>query len=264
MVGLQTRPSKANQAQAGEKVTDRVLVLMPTYNEILSLSKTVAKLFEYNPTVDLLIIDDNSPDGTGALADSLAKADKRVSVLHRTQKEGLGKAYLAGFEWGIARGYSYLVEMDADGSHRSRDLPSLLAAAQTADLVIGSRWVRGGRVENWPKHREFISRAGNFYARFVLRSRIRDLTAGFRVYAADLLRRLPTSQIKAQGYGFQVEMALRSIEAGARIVEVPIVFVERAEGQSKMSGSIVIEALLLTTRWGFEALFARRTRSAAD
>ena len=230
------------------------LVLMPTYNETKSLPRTVASLFEHNPQVSLLIIDDNSPDGTGALAEKLAANDSRINVMHRSGKQGLGKAYLAGFEWGLSREFEFLVEMDADGSHRARDLPNLLAAAEHADLVIGSRWVRGGSVENWPRHRQFISRAGNFYARTVLRCKVNDLTAGFRVFRASLLRRLPTAEIKAQGYGFQVEMAWRAIQSGAVVEEVPIVFVERAEGESKMSTKIVIEALLLTTWWGVQSL----------
>lgn len=237
-----------------------VLVLMPTYNEAASLPVSVAALFEHNPDVSLLIIDDNSPDGTGRIAGELAKHDNRVSVLNRPAKEGLGRAYLAGFQWGLERGFDFLVEMDADGSHRAIDLPKLIAATPGADLVIGSRWVRGGEVENWPKSREFISRTGNLYARLMLGSRVRDLTAGFRIYRAALLRKLPLEAISAQGYGFQVEMAWRSIQAGARVQEVPIVFVERAEGKSKMSNAIVFEALALTTWWGISALFARLLR----
>lgn len=234
----------------------KTLVLMPTYNESESLQTTIAALFEHNPDVFLLVIDDNSPDGTGAIADEVAKIDPRVSVLHRQGKEGLGRAYLAGFEWGMEKDFRLLVEMDADGSHRAQDLPKLLAAADGADLVIGSRWVRGGAVKNWPKSRQAISRLGNLYARIALRCEVRDLTAGFRVYRAEVLKSLPLSEIRAQGYGFQVELAWRTLRAGFRVREVPIVFVERAEGQSKMNSRIVIEALLLTTWWGLRSLIA--------
>lgn len=233
----------------------RFLVLMPTFNELESLPNTVATLLESNPSVHLLIIDDDSPDGTGQLADRMAAKDSRINVLHRLGKQGLGRAYLAGFEWGLGRDYTHLIEMDADGSHRAVDLPKLLAASVSADLVIGSRWVPGGRVENWPKLRQFISRSGNTYARLMLNSSLRDLTAGFRVYSRELLQRLPLSEVEAQGYGFQVEMTWRSLQLGAKIVEVPITFIERAEGNSKMSLKIVFEALLLTTVWGLTSRF---------
>ena len=236
----------------------KTLVLMPTYNESESLRTTIAALFEHNPDVSLLVIDDNSPDGTGEIADALAKENPRVSVLHRAGKEGLGRAYLAGFEWGLEKGYRLLVEMDADGSHRAQDLPKLLTAAADSDLVIGSRWIRGGAVENWPKSRQLISRLGNLYARIALRCKVRDLTAGFRVYRAEVLKNLPLSQIRAQGYGFQVELAWRTLRAGFNVKEVPIVFVERAEGHSKMNSKIVIEALLLTSWWGLKSLVIGR------
>jgi glycosyltransferase involved in cell wall biosynthesis len=232
----------------------KTLVMMPTYNEISGLEDSVRSLFEHNQDVDLLIIDDNSPDGTGSLAEKL-RSDSRVHVLHRINKEGLGKAYLAGYEWGLGRGYDLLVQMDADGSHRPQDLPKLLNAK--ADLVIGSRWIQGGAVANWPKHRELISRAGNLYARVATGLRIGDLTAGFRVYRADALRKLNLSHLEAQGYGFQVEMTLRSKKAGLEVVEVPILFVERAQGASKMTKEIVFEAFWLCTKWGFRRLAKR-------
>lgn len=232
----------------------KTLVMMPTYNEISGLEDSVRSLFEHNPDVDLLIIDDNSPDGTGELAEKL-RSDNRVNVLHRTAKEGLGKAYLAGYEWGLGRGYDLLVQMDADGSHRPQDLPKLLNA--NADLVIGSRWIQGGAVANWPKHRELISRAGNLYARVTTGIGVGDLTAGFRVYRADALRKLSLSRLEAQGYGFQVEMTLRSKTAGLEIVEVPILFVERAQGASKMTKEIVFEAFWLCTKWGIRRLTRR-------
>jgi glycosyltransferase involved in cell wall biosynthesis len=232
----------------------KTLVMMPTYNEISGLEDSVRSLFEHNQDVDLLIIDDNSPDGTGLLAEKL-RSDSRVHVLHRTNKEGLGKAYLAGYDWGLGRGYDLLVQMDADGSHRPQDLPKLLNAK--ADLVIGSRWIQGGAVANWPKHRELISRAGNLYARVATGLGIGDLTAGFRVYRADALRKLNLNHIEAQGYGFQVEMTLRSKKAGLEVVEVPILFVERAQGASKMTKEIVFEAFWLCTKWGFRRLAKR-------
>lgn len=225
---------------------------MPTYNESESIQKIAGKLLADVPEIDLLIVDDNSPDGTGDIADELANVNSRVSVLHRTEKNGLGPAYLAGFAVGVERGYDFLVEMDADGSHRSVDLPKLLAEAPNNDLVIGSRWVRGGEVVNWPLSRQLISRTGNAYAGIMLRCGIRDITAGFRVYRSEFLTKLPLKQIASAGYSFQVEMALRSFLAGGRIKEVPITFVERENGQSKMSQKIVIEALLRVTKWAFE------------
>ncbi len=223
---------------------------MPTYNEVENLETSIAGVLKFNPDVEILIIDDGSPDGTGEIANRLALTHQAVSVLHRSEKAGLGRAYLAGFNWGLERGYELLVEMDADGSHRAQDLPKLLAASPSADLVIGSRWIIGGEVVNWPRHRRWISRIGNRYAGVSLRSEIKDLTAGFRAYRSSLLAQLPLTEIQAQGYGFQVEMAWRSELLGAKVVEVPIVFVERTRGTSKMSMRIVIEALSLVTYWG--------------
>ena len=235
----------------------KTLVIMPTYNESMNLEHSVTELFRHNPDVNLLIVDDNSPDGTGDIADRLASTDKRISVLHREGKGGLAGAYLAGFAWGIERGFEYLVEMDADGSHRSADLPALLAKASTSDLVIGSRWTRGGRVENWPWHRLILSRGGNIYARIMLASKVHDMTAGFRVYKASLLNRLNLADLNARGYSFQVEMTLKAQNVGAQITEVPITFIERAHGVSKMSQSIVIEAMLLVTKLGLKRIFSR-------
>jgi dolichol-phosphate mannosyltransferase len=233
------------------------LVIMPTYNEALNLEHSVSELFAHNPSVKLLIVDDNSPDGTGKIADRLATSDDRISVMHRTEKSGLAGAYKGGFAWGIERGFDYLVEMDADGSHRAVDLPKLLAAAPGHDLVIGSRWTKGGKVENWPWHRMMLSRWGNVYAQFMLASSTRDMTAGFRVYAASLLQRLDLEHLSARGYSFQVEMTRKSEQAKARIVEVPITFIEREHGVSKMSRSIVIEAMLLVTKLGFQRIFTQ-------
>lgn len=226
------------------------VVLMPTYNEAETLERTVGDLFSFVRNVDLLIIDDNSPDGTGAIADRLASKDSRISVLHRHKKRGLGDAYTAGFIKCLEKDYTHLIEMDADGSHRAEDLAQMLTATSKAELVIGSRWVSGGEVANWSKLRQSISRAGNKYARGVLRSNVQDMTSGFRIYSAQLLRRLPLTKMHAHGYAFQVEMTLRSEMLRAKIVEVPIRFVEREGGTSKMSFWIVVEAFVLCTLWG--------------
>lgn len=235
----------------------RVLVVVPTYDEALTLPGTLARLRAAVPDADVLVVDDASPDGTGDLADAAAAADPGVHVLHRAGKAGLGAAYVAGFGWGLDAGYDVLVEMDADGSHRPEQLPSLLAAlapagepGDGADLVIGSRWVPGGRVENWPWHREVLSRAGNVYVRVALGLGLGDATAGFRAYRADALRAVDLASVESHGYCFQVDMAWRVVRAGGRVVEVPITFVERTAGRSKMSRAIVTEALWKVTVWG--------------
>jgi dolichol-phosphate mannosyltransferase len=220
---------------------------MPTFNEREVIHASVAKLFESQPEVDLIIIDDSSPDGTGELADKIASQDDRVSVIHRSQKDGLGRAYAAGFAIALARGYERIVQMDADGSHQASDLEKLLELE--ADLVIGSRWVPGGEVQNWPAYRQWISRAGNAYARFAIASSLRDVTAGYRVYSAELLGKLPLTKIQAHGYGFQVEMTKLAMANGARITEVPITFIEREGGRSKMTTGIIFEAFALCTKW---------------
>ncbi|QGH69401.1 polyprenol monophosphomannose synthase [Pseudactinotalea sp. HY158] len=229
----------------------RTVVIIPTYNEREALPITLAALRADVPEVDVLIVDDNSPDGTGRWADEYAAGDPRVQVLHRSSKDGLGRAYIAGFRWALARGYASIVEMDADSSHRSLDLPALLrAAADGADLVIGSRWVPGGAVENWPLHRQLLSRGATTYTRLAMGLPVRDATAGFRVYSARQLGSLDLDEVDSQGYCFQIDMTWRVYRAGGRIVEVPITFVERSEGQSKMSGAIVREALVKVTGWG--------------
>lgn len=233
----------------------KYLVVLPTYNELESLPVVLERLFAHNPQVSVLIVDDASPDGTGELADRMAKADARIQVLHRDAKNGLGAAYIAGFRLGLSQGFDYLIEMDADGSHRSQDLVKLIEASTNADLVIGSRWVRGGAVENWAWHRVALSRFGNLYARTLLGVKIRDMTAGFRVFRAELLVKLIETEVASAGYSFQIEMAWRAAKAGAAITEVPITFVEREFGSSKMSSAIVGEALWLITRWGLKRLF---------
>ncbi len=244
----------------------RILVVIPTYNEAENIGWIVEHLHSAQPDVDVLIADDGSPDGTGDIADRLAEADPRVHVLHRSGKQGLGSAYRAGFAWGIERGYDVLVEMDADGSHRPEDLGKLLdASAAGADLVLGSRWVDGGGVVNWPWHRRFISRGGTFYARLMLGIPIKDATGGFRAFRRQTLERLPLDEVASQGYCFQIDMARRVLGAGMTIVEVPITFVERERGESKMSGGIVREALWRVTVWGFQRLVSKpgRLRSSS-
>lgn len=227
------------------------LVIVPTYNEIDSLAAVVGKIRQTVPTADVLIVDDDSPDGTGALADVLAAEDSGISVIHRTRKDGLGRAYLAGFERAFELGYDYVAEIDADGSHDPVELAKMLELAiNGADLVIGSRLVPGGEVRNWPWFRRAISRAGNAYARWVLRSRVRDLTAGYRVFRTSALKELDISSVSSQGYCFQVELAWLLEKSGHTIEEHPITFIERATGRSKMHPGIVLEALLRVTGWG--------------
>ena len=227
------------------------LIILPTYNEIESLQRVLGRIRQSVPQADVIIVDDSSPDGTGRLADRLAATDQGLTVLHRPAKDGLGRAYLAGFAYALERSYRYVVEIDADGSHDPADLSAMLSlAAAGADLVIGSRWVRGGSVRNWPWIRQLVSRAGNAYSRVMLRSSIHDITAGFRVYRTQALRTLDLSAVSSQGYCFQVELAWRLERAGGRVVEHPIVFTERAAGRSKMHLGIVVEALLRVTLWG--------------
>lgn len=228
---------------------------MPTFNEREVIRTSVAKLLAEHPDLDLIIIDDSSPDGTGVLADEIAKHDSRVSVIHRAKKDGLGRAYGEGYQVALERGYQRIIQMDADGSHRPQDLKLLLA--RTEDLVIGSRWVSGGEVRNWPIYRMWISRAGNAYARFSIKTEVQDVTAGYRVYSAELLAKLPTDKIRAHGYGFQVEMTKWALAAGASVAEVPITFFEREGGRSKMTYGIIAEAFLLCTGWLLERLIRR-------
>jgi dolichol-phosphate mannosyltransferase len=238
------------------------LVIVPTYNEIDNLGMIVQRLRAAVPGADILVVDDDSPDGTGRLADELAAGSERLSVLHRTGKRGLGPAYIAGFQTAIGRGYDAVVEIDADGSHNPADLPHMLQLlALGNDLVIGSRWVPGGAVLNWPRTRQAISRIGNQYARWALRSRIRDITAGFRIFRTSALAHVDLGGVSSQGYCFQVELAWRIERAGLRVAEHPIVFVERTAGVSKMHIGIVIEALWRVTVWGLrDRIRPRRNR----
>ena len=238
--------------QAGAPA-DRVLVIVPTYQERENIEAVVRRVLDCVDTADVLVVDDDSPDGTGKIADELAAADPRVQVLHRTAKAGLGAAYIAGFDWGLARGYGVLVEMDADGSHPPEQLPRLLAALSDADLVLGSRYVPGGAVVNWPRSREFLSRGANIYSRALLGIPLRDMTGGYRAYRRTVLEAIDYPNVASQGYCFQVDLARRVVAAGYRVVEVPITFVERERGESKMSGEIVREAFWRVTRWGSAA-----------
>lgn len=232
------------------------LVVVPTFNEIATIDSIIARILAAVPDSDILIVDDESPDGTGLRADELAECHPRVSVLHRTARRGLGMAYIAAFERAIESGYSYVVEIDADGSHDPAELPGMLETARGGvDLVIGSRWVDGGSTEHWPAYRRGISRTGNRYARALLRSSIQDITAGFRVYSTSALSALDFSTVSSQGYCFQVELAWRIEKLGFTVAERPIVFTERTEGRSKMHAGIVAEALVRVTGWGLSERF---------
>lgn len=239
--------------QEGYPGVGRVLVVIPTYNEADNVRPITERVRAAVPQADVLIADDNSPDGTGTLADELAAADSQVFVLHRPGKQGLGAAYVAGFGWAEERGYDAVVEMDADGSHAPEQLPRLLDAARTADVVIGSRWVAGGEVLNWPRHRWVVSQCGNLYTRLALGMPVRDATGGFRVYRLTVLDKIDYTSVSSQGYSFQVELTWRAFREGFRIVEVPITFAEREQGASKMNASIVREALWRVTVWGVRA-----------
>lgn len=243
----------------------KILVIIPTYNEIENVGRITARVRAAVPEAHILIADDNSPDGTGDEADRLAAGDPNLQVLHRKGKEGLGAAYLAGFRWGIDRGYDVLVEMDADGSHQPEQLPRLLTALRGgADLALGSRWVPGGEVVNWPKSREFISRGGSMYSRLMLGVPIRDVTGGYRAFRKQTLLGLGMSQVASQGYCFQVDLAWRTVRAGFTVVEVPITFVEREFGASKMSRNILVEALFRVTGWGISNRLGRVSAPVPD
>lgn len=238
---------------ANDSTTDKVLVIIPTYNESQNIESIITRLRKSVPDAHVLVADDNSPDGTGDIADRLAAADDHVHVMHRTGKQGLGAAYLAGFDWGMEHGYDVLVQHDADGSHQPEQLPRLLAAIDGgADMVKGSRWVPGGSVVNWPKSREFISKGGSLWTRMWLGIPVKDATGGFNAFRASTLRGLDLDEVASAGYCFQIDLVWRAIRHGFKVVEVPIEFVEREFGDSKMNRNIVIEALIRTTLWGLE------------
>lgn len=242
---------------------ENALVVIPTYNESENLPIIVERLLNALGGVHVLVVDDSSPDGTGEIADRLAADDSRIHVLHRTEKDGLGKAYLAGFTWGLAGDYAVLVEMDADGSHAPEQLHRLFDAVNAgADLAIGSRYVSGGSTVNWPKRRELLSRGANTYARLALGSKIRDITAGFRAYRREVLESFDFAAIDSAGYCFQIDLAWRAIQGGFTVTEVPITFTERAIGESKMDGGVITEAFLQVARWGMDARLGRTSEGS--
>lgn len=244
---LRKTPNKAFHVrpQSSEKVDTGTLIIVPTYNERESLALLIPALLKTYPKIDMLVVDDGSPDGTGDFAESLSEKTGRVSVLRRPGKQGLGTAYIAGFRYALGRGYERVVQMDADLSHRPEDLRLLLEGSESADLVIGSRNVLGGRVENWPLLRRIVSKGGSFYARTLLGLPVRDCTSGFKCFRRSVLEALDLDEIESNGYGFQVEMDYLAYKAGFKLLEVPIVFPDRENGSSKMSWRIFLEASLL-------------------
>ncbi|GAA4751514.1 polyprenol monophosphomannose synthase [Amnibacterium soli] len=244
----------------------RTVIVVPTYDERENIRTAVRNVLTALPDAHLLVVDDASPDGTGAIAEEISAADPRVHVLHRQTKNGLGGAYLAGFAWALERDYDVVGEFDADGSHPASALPAMqdaLTRDASIALVIGSRWIRGGRVIDWPRSRELLSRGGNAYARLALGLHVHDVTAGFRLYRASTLRRLALDSVVSRGYCFQVDLTVRVLAAGGRIAEVPIEFRERQLGVSKMSRSIVLEAMWMVTVWGVARLVGRPGRVLA-
>ena len=237
------------------------LVIVPTYNEITSIGVLLPQLLELN--LDILIVDDGSPDGTADACRALGLESGRIVVVERKKKLGLGSAYKAGFKYGEDRGYKYLIEMDADGSHQVSDLLSLMAAIKEKqpDLVIGSRWIAGGAVENWARRRQWLSRSANVYAKLLLGGKVKDMTAGFRIYRTEKLIQIDLESVKSEGYCFQIEMTMRMAQIGGDILESPITFIERKYGVSKMSKKIVFEAIYRVTAWGLSAKFRRKRPS---
>lgn len=237
--------------------TSATLVVVPTYNEVGSLPVLLRRLRAVHPDLPVLVVDDASPDGTGELADQLATADAHLVVLHRAGKEGLGPAYIAGFRWAAEHGYDYVVEMDADGSHQPEQLAALLDAAAPDVLVLGSRWVSGGSTQDWPWHRQLLSRSASWYSRTLLGLGTRDITAGYRVIPVALLEEISLENVESHGYCFQIDVLRRIVAAGHSVVEVPITFVERTAGKSKMDLPIVFEAMRRVTAWGVSSRLGR-------
>lgn len=235
----------------------KVLVIIPTYNEADNVRLIIDRTRAAVPAASILIVDDGSPDGTGSLVAAITQRDDAVALLERDEKAGLGTAYISGFRWGLDRGYDVLVEMDADGSHQPEQLSLLLSALAAADVVLGSRWVGGGTVVNWPRRRHLLSRAANWYAGHALKIDVKDATAGFRAYRARTLECIDLDSVASQGYAFQIDLTRRAAAFGFRIVEVPIEFIERERGRSKMSSVIIREALVRVTSWGWDAWFRR-------
>ncbi len=238
----------------------RTLVVLPTYNESTNIDAVLRAVRTNLPEADILVVDDSSPDGTAVIARHLGDELGSIGVLVRPEKQGLGPAYLEGFRWGLDRGFEAFVEMDSDFSHDPSSLPSLIRPmTEGADLVIGSRYVPGGSIPDWKLSRRMLSRFGNLYAKWMLDLGVEDSTAGFRVYSERILRKIDLDSVTASGYGFQIEMTFRAKQAGATVREVPIRFVDRVNGESKMSSSVVTEALALVTRWGLRRIFLSRS-----
>ena len=232
----------------------KFLVVIPTYNEAKTITRTIRDVLSIKGDLSILVVDDSSPDGTKAIVQEEFGAEPRVHLLVRDEKQGLGVAYLEGFNWAFKRNFDFIVEMDADGSHRAEDLVELMGASSDADLVIGSRWIAGGQVLNWPAMRKLISKIGNRYAKFMLGAEILDMTSGFRVFRAKFLQQLLSEPVSSHGYSFQVELAYRASRNGT-VIEIPISFVERVDGKSKMTLAIVLEALTKVTFWGLKRVF---------
>jgi dolichol-phosphate mannosyltransferase len=253
-----TKTQFAHQSP-GERPSCGTLAIIPTYNERENLPAIVARINRAHTDVHILIVDDGSPDGTGQIADSMARADSgRIHVLHRTTKQGLGAAYLAGFAWGMNRAYSVMVEMDADGSHPPEQLYRLLGAVNAgAHLAIGSRYVHGGEVRNWPWRRRMLSRVANLYARIWLGARVNDITAGYRAYRREVLEKIDLPAVSSRGYCFQIDLTWRTVPNGFQVVEVPITFVDRELGVSKLSGTNIREAIVKVPQWGLQSRFGR-------
>jgi dolichol-phosphate mannosyltransferase len=236
---------------------ERALVVVPTYNERENLPQIVPAILAQDPRIEVLVVDDGSPDGTGALADGMAAADPRVHVLHRTAKQGLGRAYLAGFAWALPKGYDYIFEMDADFSHDPKTLPAFLVAIQDADLVLGSRYVTGVNVINWPMSRLLLSWFANKYVRWITRLPLTDATGGFKCFRREVLEAIPFDEVRCNGYAFQIEMSYRTFCKGFRLKEIPIIFVDRVEGHSKMDKRIVREAVWMVWWLKLQAMLGR-------
>jgi dolichol-phosphate mannosyltransferase len=242
----------------------KILIIIPTFNEAENINEILPRALTALPSADVLVVDDNSPDGTAAIVQGMQHLNPRIHLLVRNEKAGLGPAYKAGFAWGLERGYERLIEMDADGSHPAEVLPDMIEASSRAGLVIGSRYTAGGGVKNWSTRRVLLSRWGNRYVRIMLRLGVDDATAGFRVFTDTTLRTIDMQQVRANGYGFQIDMTRHVVNAGIAVVEVPITFRDREHGSSKMSAKIVREALILTTFWGVQRVLRRTLKRSGD
>lgn len=238
----------------------KTLIVMPTFNEAGNIEKMINSVLQVVPDVHILVVDDDSPDGTSDIVAGVSEVYGNVHLLTKTRDKGFARAYISGFQWALDNGFDLVVQMDADGSHQPEFLPAMIAATEQFDYVVGSRWMRGGRVVNWPFSRLLLSKGGNWYARFMLHPKIKDVTGGFKTINASLLKRMNTSDMVSKGYSFQIELLLRALDAGARVGEVPIVFVERTVGVSKMSRRIILEAMWYVTVAGVKRFFNFRKK----